>query len=212
VTQEDAGLDVIVPDEVACYKDERTLFNQAVTVSVTRRLATRGMSIDLPDAPTEVIPAISDRIVLGGKLDNYSGFLPGIFENLCRHWSWVVHLYPGRVWRGAEVLAEILTDKGSGRPEKLTEAWILQQNPSVEKLLESARDFTVPNGVRLTSEALDALYGFVVKARQDLAGTLNTGLTDPETCELMLTRDVKEAVRLTLKGLAKRHQITIPPA
>jgi hypothetical protein len=70
----------VVRDADAQNQEPRTLFNAAVTLSTMRRLMADGMSIRIPDAPAETVPPVAARIVLGGKVDDYSGFLPGIFE------------------------------------------------------------------------------------------------------------------------------------
>lgn len=51
---------------------------------------------------------------------------------------------------------------------------------------------------------LDALFALVEQARANLPDTLKTGLTDPETRELLMTRDVARAVQLVPKGLESR--------
>jgi hypothetical protein len=51
---------------------------------------------------------------------------------------------------------------------------------------------------------LDALFAFVQKARSDPSRTLNTGLSDDDTRELLMTRNIATAVRLVCAGLAKK--------
>jgi SLOG-like protein len=87
ITQQRAGLSPaeIVADADAKKMDARLNFNKVVTLSAMRRLMMQPMLFDIPDAPQpEKIPAVVASILLGGKADDYSGFLPGIFE---KRWS-----------------------------------------------------------------------------------------------------------------------------
>ena len=82
ITQKDAGLsaDDIAADDEAPDKSDRAVFSAAVTLSAMRRKMMERLPIKVSDARTETIPAVSARILLGGKVTSFSGFLPGLFE------------------------------------------------------------------------------------------------------------------------------------
>jgi hypothetical protein len=208
VTQQDAGFvgaDVI-PDADARNRQPRTIFNTAVTVSAMRRLTMDGTWIAIPDVPQrERIHPVVARILLGGKADSYSGFLPGIFEEALvtlerQRPAYILGGFGG----AAELLADAILAPGVDRPEVLTLDWHKQGNADLVKLLDSVQSFTPPANFRSTETLLDALFVLVKTARADLPGTLNTGLDDQDTRELLKTRDVANAVRLVRTGLVNR--------
>lgn len=205
ITQQMAGLsdEEIVPDAGADQADARTQFNKAITLSAMRRLMMQPMSIDIPDVPRpEFIPAVGARILLGGKVDGYSGFLPGIFEEAlttlqCQRPVYLLGGFGG----AAEILARAMLGTGNDRPRELTLDWHKHRTPDLVKLLESARRFKLPTGLDGIEQSLDALFDFVLQARADLPGTLRTGLDDAQTRELLQTSDVGNVVKLVRDGL-----------
>jgi hypothetical protein len=56
------------------------------------------------------------------------------------------------------------------------------------------------------------MFALVKQARGDMAGTLRTGLDEPETRELLTTRDVARAVQLVRKGLESQVGLEALPA
>ena len=214
VTQKEAGIDDadIVPDSEAKSGSDRALFNAAVTLSAMRRLTMTGMTISIPDAGSESVPPAVARVVLGGKLTDYRGFLPGIFEEALLTLEQKQPLYVlGGFGGAAEVLARAVLGNGEEPPPEFTAAWH-EKNPEVAKLQQLAGKFVLPPGVRATGEALDALFALVKQARGDMAGTLRTGLDEAETRELLTTRDVARAVQLVRKGLESQVGLQALPA
>lgn len=215
VTQQMAGVpeQEVVADAAADEADPKTLFNKAVTLSAMRRLMMRPMSIDIPDVPQpETIPPITARILLGGKADSYSGFLPGIFEEALVTLRWNRPIYIlGGFGGAAEILANAMLGTGPDRPKELTLDWQKACNPALMKLLESP-PFAVPADLGDLEKSIDALFDFVLKARADLSGTLNTGLSDQETRELLKTSNIANAVHLVRSGLVNRKKPPASPA
>ena len=210
ITQQAAGFSgaEIVPDADAKNRDNpKTIFNTAVALSAMRRLTMEGTSIAIPDVPTpEIIHPVVARILLGGSADSYVGFLPGIFEEA------LVTLRKGRPlyilggFGGAsELLADAILDRGNDRPPVLTLAWHRERNADLVKLLDSTRNLVPPpNRFSSTEDLLDELFVLVKKARDNISGTLNTGLSEEDTRELLRTQDVANAVRLVRTGLVKQ--------
>jgi hypothetical protein len=218
ITQQQAGLSEVdvVPDTDAKNKarEPRTVFNTAVTLSAMRRLMMQGTTIVIPDVSrTEQIPPVVARILLGGSVDRYSGFVPGILEEALvtlelQRPTYVLGGFGG----AAEILADAILASGDDRPPQLTPAWHQERNARLVELLESSEELAHPPDFRSTSELLDALFAFVQKARANLSGTLQTGLSDQDTRELLKTRDVANAVRLVRAGLANNRKLPVLPA
>jgi hypothetical protein len=210
ITQQDAGFsgaDVVSDaDASAKAKEPRTLFNTAVTLSAMRRMMMDGLSVAVPGfSRGERIPPVIARILLGGSVDRYSGFIPGIFEEALvtlekRRPVYILGGFGG----AAEILANAILASASDRPDQLTLAWQREQNPDLASLLDKTGGFSPPGEFRSANDLLDALFAFVQKARSDPSRTLNTGLSDDDTRELLMTRNIATAVRLVCAGLAKK--------
>lgn len=214
VTQEDAGISAsdVVSDSEADEDSDQRLLNAALALSAMRRLTMEGMQIRIPDVPQpEHVPPVDARVVLGGKLRGYSGFLPGIFEEALFTLERNSPLYVIGGFGGAgEALATAILMPGKERSPALTVEWHRERTPSLEKLLQLSATNPVPANVRSTESAFDVLNGFIRRAKSDLSGTLNTGLNDEETRELLLTRDMHRAVRLVLQGLESIGLRSVP--
>jgi hypothetical protein len=211
VTQQQAGFSQaeIASDVDLQNKTPRAIFNAAVTLSTMRRLMTTTMSIDIPGArPPEEIPPVKARILLGGRLDGFSGFLPGIFEEALVTFESDRPLYIlGGFGGAAETLANAILAGGNKCPEELTVEWLTARNPNLANLLEIAHGFTMPANGRTTEELLAALFAFIKRARANPSGVLNTGLNTAETRELLTTRNVAVAVKLVRQGLVRMGKL-----
>ena len=215
VTQKDAGITDadMVPDSEAKSGSDRALFNAALTLSAMRRLMMTGMTITIPDAGSEFVPPAVARLVLGGKVNRYQGFLPGIFEEALLTLEHQRPLYVLGGFGGAtEVLARALLATGDERPPEFTAAWHEKKNPEVTKLIALAGQFAKPAEVRATPAALDALFTLIQQGRGNVATALRTGLDEQETQELLITRDIARAVRLVRKGLENQVGLQALPA
>jgi hypothetical protein len=201
----------IVPDNKADEQDPRTLFNKAVTLSAMRRLMMKPMFLAIPGVTqAERIPPVTSRIVLGGKTEGYSGFLPGIFEEALVTLQLRRPIYILGGFGGAtEILANSILASGNDRPQELTLEWHKQRNASLLKLIDSASQFTAPANLAGLERSLDALFAFVLQARADLSGTLQTGLSEQETRELLTTSNISNAIHLVRKGLVTMKKL--PP-
>lgn len=212
VTQEMAGLAETVPDVDAYNGSDRAVFNFAVTLSAMRAFVMQGMAIPVVESVTDSVPPAAARVLLGGKLQGYRGFLPGVFEEALLTLERRRPLYVlGGFGGAAETLARALLDTG-GPPQEFTAEWHEQKNPEVKRLKKLAGDIGLPAGVRSTGEALKALFELIQAARADLPKALNTGLSLEETREMLTTWDVGRAVQLVRKGLESRVGLEALPA
>jgi len=208
ITQQDAQIaeNYIVPDGDSPEQSEDAQINAALTLSAMRRIAMDSWALPIPGrSRPETIPPLAARVILGGKVADYSGWLPGIFEEALVTLERSVPLYLlGGFGGAAEVLAKMLLDPGGIRPPELTEDWHRERNPKLDKLLGMLHDRHLPLGTRTTQPALDALYARLVAGSASLATSLDTGLDEAETREMLMTRDMKGAVQLVYKGLAAK--------
>jgi len=215
ITEQEAGIadTEVVPDDEATQQTDRVLLNAAVTLSAMRRISMAGSSIPIPGrSRPEAVPAVAARVVLGGKLDEYSGWLPGIFEEALVTLERGAPLYLlGGFGGAAEALARTLLAPAGSRPEEFSQDWHTKRNPKLGKLLGLLPTHTLPPGIRSTQDALDALYRRLDSGRASVAATLNTGLDDAETSDLLTTRDMRRAVQLVRKGLAAKFSFESLP-
>jgi hypothetical protein len=207
VTQEKAGLsESEIVKEGDQYDNARANFNKAVTSSSMRRLTMEETSIDIPDVPTpERVHPVSARILLGGKVERYSGFLPGIFEEaLVTLQKGCPVFLLGGFGGAARSLADAFLAAENNRPSQLTLEWHKKRSASLANLLDGSAGFRLPSNLALTAPMLDSLFEFVKQGRGNLSGILNTGLNEDDTRELLETRDVANAVRLVRAGLQNK--------
>jgi len=215
ITPELAGLDRsewISESQLPAARDDKdypreALMHEAVCLSAMRRLVRDGLSLPIPDLPEpEKVAPIAARIVLGGKVRQYSGFMPGIFEEALLSLETGSPLYLlGGFGGAAEVLAEaLLADEAQPLPEEFGDDWQRRNTPALATLQEACVAHRPPTGSRETSVALEALRTQLTKARSGLSAALNTGLDDADNRLLLSTRDMREAVNLVHRGLRQQ--------
>jgi SLOG cluster2 len=199
-------------DEEAPDKTDKAIFAAAVTLSAMRRKMMKGMSIDVPDVPNpERVPPVSARIMLGGRVTSFSGFLPGLFEEALVSLKSNCPLYIlGGFGGAAEALTKPILNN-VGRPGEFTSPWLVERNEKLARLHRAAAAFTMPPGLPTTDAALESLFDLLSSARAAPAKVLATGLEDDETRELMQTRNIATAVRLVRKGLIKTGNLPPDP-
>jgi hypothetical protein len=214
ITQAAAGIveAAVVPDDEAYRDDPRTVLNTALALSAMRRLMMEEMQIEIPDVPqAERIPPVVARIMMSGRVTDYSGFLPGIFEEALATLEQNKPLYLlGGFGGAAECLARAMLGDDD-ELAKFTLEWQEQHTPALGALRKSAQRFGVPAGFVDTQAGLERLRTMVLSARADLAGILQTGLSTGETKELLTTCSINDAARLVRNGLAiKKHLPDLP--
>jgi hypothetical protein len=148
----------------------------------------------LTNLRVESTSAASARVAMGGKLDGYTGLVPGVAEEvlLTLHVGKPVYLLGAF---GGATRAVIDVMQGEVR-EELTSAWCEQHMAGWRELMDeySRRGFAV-----LTPE--QAADEFRSRGATGLAASLANGLSDHENEELKVTTDAQRAVELVLRGL-----------
>jgi hypothetical protein len=209
VTQEDANIapEDRVPDSRAKETTPRVLVNAALTLSEMRSKAMEGMKIPHPDdVPVDEIPPVSARVQLGGALDSFTGFMPGIFEEALETLRRNKPLYILGGFGGAsEALVQAI--KGAAPPELLTLEGLKERNPRLAALMDAAAELLPADKLAAIEAKYDDLKTRLDAGRGKVSELLQTGLDESETNRLLTTHSVSEAVRLTRKGLGKKLEI-----
>jgi hypothetical protein len=206
ISQHTAGLapgDIV--EDGADPDSDRYVFNRAVCLSAMRRLATQGVSLAVPDAPPDTTPPIAARIILGGKLTGFHGFLPGVLEEALLSFEAGIPTYVlGGFGGAAGVLAAALCDRPA---PQLAYDWLAQRVPEIARLEQLASSLALPPGIERAPQLLARL---AERARSP--STCGTGLSDGETRELATTCDIDRAVVLVRRGLQARLGLSVKPA
>lgn len=203
ISQADAGLrpSEICPDAEAANPSPRALYAGAVALSAMRRKTFEQLSIPVPDAPPLSIPPADARIALGGKLSSFHGFIPGVLEEALIAMELRKPLYVlGGFGGEAELVARALL-KGPDACPELQYSWLEERTPALTQITAYCQGRALPPGAR-TSHALLEAFRQQAAAPGSLAEKLRTGLSEDETRELLVTRDLDRAVRLVERGLA----------
>lgn len=200
------------PDRDVAHSPRKVPLNSAICLSAMRRMAMDGLALSSPDVPrTEWVPPVSVRIVLGGRMSGYSGFLPGIFEEVLLTLERGIPLYLlGGFGGAADVIANaLLAPQGTPLPETLHADWHLANAPHLDALRRLQGAQPLPFGILDTETGLARLRAAIENARGDLPHALQTGLDDIETRALLETREMRSAATLVHKGLIQNKQFVM---
>ena len=206
VTQAMAGIkpSLMLPDGANDKTLPQLLLNRSRTLSAMRRLATTGVTIQTDGLPrVSHVPALRARVVLGGKLARYEGFMPGVLEEASLALEHGVPLYIlGGFGGAAEVLVKSLLGPAGTVPDELSAEWHLATVEGLQPLNAAGKKARLPAS-ELTDGRFAKLQRQLSAVRRDL-GRLGTRLPKPELIELMTTSNPRRAVELTLKGILGR--------
>lgn len=207
------------PETVAAHgpltDSPRAVFNAAVTLSAMRRLSMTGIQMTIAEAGrVESVPGMAARIMLGGKVDGFTGFAPGIFEEALVTLEAEKPLYIlGGFGGAAKVLADAIRPSPTGdKPQQFDLPFHLKRTPRLSELLEHAKTFDQDGRFRTTEALLTALYQRLKDAADNPQTALRTGLDKAETEELMTTSYIGRAVKLVTKGLTANNNLPTVPA
>jgi hypothetical protein len=135
------------------------------------------------------------RLVIGGKLENFSGIIPGVVEETC------LSLRRGRplfLIGGFGGAARAVCDqlRGRARPE-FTDAF----SARTVRDYAACKDLFAANNVGFESmQDIGAML--TARASAPLSKTMNNGLDDRDNLELMQCRDAQRVFELVLQGTA----------
>lgn len=170
------------------------------------------------DGEGPAIPPLHARVLLGGKLDGYSGIMPGLMEEALLAWerSDPVPLYILGGFGGvARVLADALLDEREAPVFPLLGlAHHRRRTPKVATLLYNHERAADPTLHHYPARRYQALADAVERVRRAAHGRdqdqswpgLENGLSIAENRRLMNLRDLTEIEGLLLRGLGRLRQ------
>ncbi|NEQ54578.1 MAG: toll/interleukin-1 receptor domain-containing protein [Leptolyngbya sp. SIO3F4] len=177
-----------------------TTFQEIRYLSYMRELMTRGKAKLLN---TEETPAISARIVIGGKTQNYMGIMPGIFEECLLS---IRNSVPTYILGGFGGAAHCLTKVLQANDPTLEIAAKDYPGTQVELLANqyeenpAERYSPYPDGPN-TRQLYGELNQYLAEIRKSNFSKLNNGLSFEDNKLLMETSNSKTIIALLRKGL-----------
>lgn len=221
VSQDFAGIPdhQVVPDSDRSLNPDLTMLNAAITLSATRTVVSTGLCFNEGTPAELAIPRLSARIVLGGKTNGFSGFVPGIYEEVSLAIENQIPVYILGGFGGAATdIADALIAEAKDWKDAFSLDRIKQHTPHIDHLGQLAFKYEVPANIRQSADALDKLVEGIEHVRDPQAqsdgnsagcepghlGCLRTGLEEGETRELLHTTDMRRAVQLVTKGIKSR--------
>jgi len=205
ITQEDAG----IPEDarlVSAHErgdDLHTLFNKAAVLTAMRRAMATGMTLHDTDAYQETIPPVSCRVFVAGKTSNFTGVLPGLFEEMlyCFEEQKPIFILGG--FGGASArLADYLSGNLTAKEACLDLDTLREAAPNLVKIESGFNTFARPPEMQTPAEALEQLVRHLDMAKKSFR-QLRNGLTKEENLRLFTTVDTAEAAELVIRGLRK---------
>lgn len=204
ITQELAGFsgDEIISDLPNKRLESRV--NGAVVLSAMRQIMSKGMLLEGKGRKPEKIPPAYARILAGGKIQGYSGILPGLFEEAlyCLEKRRPLFILGGYGGAGAK-LAGYLCGEMDTREAMLEIETLRQSTPALIELEAQFDKLDLPEAARKPSQALSKLTRELNRCRKNLSRGLNNGLSDEENKLLFNSIDTTEAAALIVRGLHK---------
>lgn len=210
VTQRMAGFADPLPDQPTEDDALPRFVRGAVCLSAMRRFMASGCLQEIDGAPTapRVIPRVSARIVLGGKLTGFAGIMPGIFEEVltAREGGNCPIFVLGGFGGAAGAIAHVLLKGGAladprFTPELYAKASENPKKPGFADLVKHWNPALLPSDTRSPMKGFAELRAMLNVGSQ-LGSFLQNGLNDDENRQLLSTIDPTEAVRLVLRGLS----------
>ncbi len=213
ITQRMAGFPDSLPDKSDEEPPVQRFIRTAVCLSAMRRCMAEGCQQEIDGVPASPssVPEISARIVMGGKMEGFSGIMPGIFEEVltAREASTTTPIFIlGGFGGAAGALANALRSGQVENDPRFTAGFYSKapensEKPGFTDLLIHWNDSPSPPAARSPQEAFDALRPMLQAAAAAPASFLNNGLDADENRRLLTTVNPTEAVRLVLRGLSK---------
>jgi hypothetical protein len=184
----------------------RIAYNQSRVLTATRQMMSTGLKND--DGKNWLMPPLTWRVALGGRVTGFAGIMPGIFEEVRYALDPPAGAAPVRVYilggfgGAAHELAEALLGKGGGRdglPESFEVAYHQQHSQPDYPLMQEGYN-TFGNAGEPERE-LEHISSLVKGARGNLAGTFKNGLNEQENETLLESSDISDVARLVFNGL-----------
>lgn len=213
VTQRMAGFAEALPDRRVEGDAVRRFIHGAVCLSAMRRCMAIGCEQEIEGVPAKPreIPRVSARIVLGGKMNGFSGIMPGIFEEIliAREASddCPIFLLGGFGGAAAQLAKALHSGDIDSNPCFSPTHYASQPedaaNPGFTDLLHRWKTVPLPVDARSPEEGFAELRARLTACAKHPADFLRNGLGDEDNRRLLTTVNPTEAVRLVLRGFSK---------
>ena len=201
IAQETAGLEgsEVIQSPMPGVLSKRIVYNKSVVMTEMRRSMNTGMSL----TNSKEVPPISARVILGGKVNGYTGIVPGIYEeaNFALDADIGVPLYIlGGFGGAAGRIAEFLLEKDNNKipPPEFTQDYHRKHTKTYSLMEQAYAEF---GDAQAPKRILEEFCMRLNRGRKQLDKVLANGLNKHDNKTLLQTQDISEAVRLILKGL-----------
>ena len=206
ITQKMAGFkgDAILPGAGERETPTRVLFNKAVVLTAMRRFMAEGVILEQEGQKPADIPAVDGRVLVAGKTSNFTGILPGLYEEalFCLQKEKPLFILGGFGGASAK-LAGYLTGELDELEARLDLGSLRKVAPNLVKIESGFTMYTCPNRACSPTEALDALIKQLRSIKKNLSRGLRNGLTSEENKRLFHTTDTAKASALVMRGMKK---------
>jgi len=218
ITQEMAQIAEPLPDEEKEGDELRRYVHRAVCLSAMRTSMALGCVQNIAGAPgaSKTIPPVNVRIVLGGVLNEFTGIMPGIFEEILAARR-VLPNCPlfilGGFGGAAGAIAQVLLNGWSPSAHLFTPAHYATapENPKKPGFTDLLKYWDTTKPAPATYSPATG-FADLEKLLAPFAGKpcdfLKNQLSDEDNRSLLCTVDPMEAVRLVLRGLTKLSNLS----
>jgi len=202
VLPKDAGLNGRDPD--ATKELQRHVFFQSVVLTRMRRMLAGGFTCKIPgDGSRRVKP--DAFILIGGKLEGFSGRMPGIMEEFLRAAQEGSAIYLiGGVGGAAGEIANALLSNGRKKPQAFSASFYATPETPNYRILLNALDKLGKDRFPSPEADFEELWKVIQTGRkQGITELTKNGLSERENVELLTTTDTMRAVHLVWQGLTE---------
>ncbi len=208
ITREMAG---IIPGELEKDDADRVpagleVVHKAIVLSAMRRFMALGLTLETA-APgiKETIPPVSARVLIGGKTQEFTGMLPGLYEEALYCLEKRAPLFLVGGFGGAAAnLAGYIDKSLDVRSAELDLEHLRNSTPALGQIEAALEACKAPEDIGTPGLCLERLMKQLNKAKTNLSRTLNNGLAADENKLLFKSTDAAESAALVLRGLRKK--------
>lgn len=204
VTQEDAGIQQLIESPVF-DEDKKTpeqRLNTALCLNAMRKMVCSKIHCDTPDFENFEFTPLA-HLFIGGKIHDFSGIIPGVWEEILRAFEAGQPSFIVGASRGAAgMVARWLNEPPKQKPEELSFNYFVQnsRNPEMMQMLgndiERAASYLAPD------RQLNRLWEFIDSRKID-RNLPDNGLSQDENERLWTSQSFREVAGLIGKGLCK---------
>ncbi len=204
ISQEMADLDEVIEFPPRGVLTPRIAYNRARVLTKTRQLMSTGLKHD--DGNKWLMPPLTWRVAVGGKVTGFTGIMPGVFEEVryaldppAGHRRPRVYILGGFGGAAHELARALLGDDEV--PAFRVDYHKEKSQPHYRLMQEGYRLFGSAGEPGEPEQELQHLASLIKNARGNLKETFQNGLTETENETLLRSSDFSDVSRLIFKGL-----------